>query len=226
MGSSGGQHDDHDRGDTHEGTHEHRSPDHPEDASATLDRQPGERRPPDAHDRIRRHGQQQRTPEEHRDLDPRRGHGRAQLERHDGDHATEQDTDGQVDEDALAAAIEALIPLTADSDADVRDWATFAIGTQSDADYPELREALVQRLDDKSSKVREEAIAGLAKRKDTRAVVPLFKLMRRGSYFVHHSYDFGALVDAEESAKDWGPDEFIDALYEKFPDLLPARRTS
>jgi len=122
-----------------------------------------------------------------------------------------------------SAAVEALIPLTADSDVDVRDWATFAVGTQSDADTPELREALYRRLDDKSSKVREGAIAGLAKRKDVRAVVPLFKLMQRGSYFVCHDHDFEALVDADESDNDCGPDEFIDALYAKFPELLPAR---
>ena len=39
--------------------------------------------------------------DEHRHLDPERRHGRAQLERHDGDDAAEQDADGQVDEDTL-----------------------------------------------------------------------------------------------------------------------------
>jgi len=125
-----------------------------------------------------------------------------------------------------SAAVEALIPLTSDSDAEVRDWATFGIGNQSDADYPELREALYQRLNDTSPEVREEAIAGLAKRKDPRAVVPLFKLMKRGSYFVVHDHGFETLLDLEESDRDRGPDEYIDALYEKFPELLPARRAS
>jgi len=78
-------------------------------------------------------------------------------------------------------AVDALIRLSVDVDADVRNWATFAIGTQSDIDTPALRDALVQRLEDPSDKVRQEAIGGLAKRRDTRAVYPLFRLMRKCS---------------------------------------------
>jgi hypothetical protein len=65
-----------------------------------------------------------------------------------------------------ADAIAILIELTADVDDSVRDWATFAIGTQSDVDSPEVREALVHRLVDTDQEVRGEAMVGLARRRD------------------------------------------------------------
>jgi HEAT repeat protein len=69
--------------------------------------------------------------------------------------------DGQ-DPEALAI----LIDLTTDVDVDVRDWATFAIGTQSDADGPAIRDALRVRLSDDDEMVRCEAMVGLARRRD------------------------------------------------------------
>jgi HEAT repeat protein len=53
---------------------------------------------------------------------------------------------GNFANDSLGA--ESLIQLTNDMDADVRDWATFGIGSLSKLDTPELREALVRNLDD------------------------------------------------------------------------------
>jgi HEAT repeat protein len=64
------------------------------------------------------------------------------------------------------AAIQTLIELIEDPDDDVRDWATFELGTQCDADSPEIREALRKRLDDSFGDARSEAIWGLARRKD------------------------------------------------------------
>jgi HEAT repeat protein len=121
------------------------------------------------------------------------------------------------------SALAALVVLSADSDRDVRNWATFFIGTQSDADSTELREALARRLDDPFPDARQEAIAGLAKRKDERAVLPLLKLLRSGSYFVHHTFDFEALLDTEYSENGHSADSLIEALYYRFPALLPAR---
>jgi HEAT repeat protein len=65
------------------------------------------------------------------------------------------------------AALAILMELTTDVDGDVRDWATFAIGTLSEADSPEIRTALRARLIDDDEDVRNEAMVGLARRRDT-----------------------------------------------------------
>ncbi|WP_183817212.1 HEAT repeat domain-containing protein [Parvularcula dongshanensis] len=62
------------------------------------------------------------------------------------------------------AGWQTLILLSADEDATVRDWATFSLGAQSDADGPEIRAALTARLSDEDEDTRTEAIYGLAKR--------------------------------------------------------------
>jgi HEAT repeats len=69
-------------------------------------------------------------------------------------------------------AVHALVRLSSDEVATVRDWATFALGVQIDRDTDELREALAARLDDEDANTRDEAIRGLALRGDTRAVGP------------------------------------------------------
>ena len=63
-------------------------------------------------------------------------------------------------------AIRGLIKLSNDRYADIRDWATFTIGTQSELDNDEIRKALYARCTDKHLVTRHEAICGLAKRKD------------------------------------------------------------
>jgi HEAT repeat protein len=66
-----------------------------------------------------------------------------------------------------ADVIALLLELTADADDGVRDWATFAIGSQTDADAPRIRKALFDRLSDADEEVRGEAMVGLARRRDT-----------------------------------------------------------
>ena len=66
-------------------------------------------------------------------------------------------------------AIEALATLTADPDDDVRDWATFGLGCQIQADTPQVRDTLSHRLDDENPDVAGEALVGLARRADPRA---------------------------------------------------------
>ena len=73
-------------------------------------------------------------------------------------------------------AIEALLKLMADRDPDVRNWATFGLGQQSEADSAKIREALAARLEDDDSDVRYEAICGLGRRGDGRAI-PFLKTL-------------------------------------------------
>ena len=68
------------------------------------------------------------------------------------------------------AAIAGLIRLATDAEDEVRDWAAFGLGTQIDRDTPEIREALAPLLRDEDAEIRGEAMIGLAKRRDPRAL--------------------------------------------------------
>jgi HEAT repeat protein len=72
-----------------------------------------------------------------------------------------------------------LIELSADSAEAVRDWATFGLGTCCLSDSPEIRAALVERLEDTDDQTRGEAIFGLAKRKDPRALPAIARELAR-----------------------------------------------
>jgi HEAT repeat protein len=67
-------------------------------------------------------------------------------------------------------ALDMLLELMNDDDSDVREWATFAVGAISDVDSFGVREALAARLTDIEAHTRGEALFGLAKRGDSRAV--------------------------------------------------------
>lgn len=62
-------------------------------------------------------------------------------------------------------AIDTLIKLSADPDIDVRSWATFGLGSQIEADTPEINQVLLARASDKDDETRAEAILGLSLRK-------------------------------------------------------------
>jgi HEAT repeat protein len=74
-------------------------------------------------------------------------------------------------------AVRALIRLSADEDADVRDWATFGLGTQIPLDTPAIRDALHARLHDTHSDTQEEGMYGLAMRLDVRAIPVLLEFL-------------------------------------------------
>jgi HEAT repeats len=103
---------------------------------------------------------------------------------------------------AEAAAVAALIRLTADSDPDVRDWATFGIGTLlADEDSVAIRDALVARLDDEEGDTAGEALLGLARRRDPRVLPVLLARL---------DDDPGNLV--VEAAAELGAPEALSAL--------------
>ena len=77
-------------------------------------------------------------------------------------------------------AVAALIELSADETEDVRDWATFGLGTQISLDTAAIRAALAARLDDPHDDTREEAMYGLAMRLDARAIPVLLDFLEEG----------------------------------------------
>ena len=50
-------------------------------------------------------------------------------------------------------AINQLITLSSDADEEVRDWATFGLGAQTDRDTPEIRQALSKGLKTRTTNV-------------------------------------------------------------------------
>ncbi len=71
-------------------------------------------------------------------------------------------------------SISRLIALSRDVDADIRNWATFGLGQQTDVDTSELRTALLERIgdtdDELAAEIRGEALIGLARRHDSRVL--------------------------------------------------------
>jgi HEAT repeat protein len=90
-------------------------------------------------------------------------------------------------------AIPELVRLSEDESDDVRNWATFGLGSQLGdretadiVDTPEIREALVKRLLDKHAETRAEAALGLAKRGDVRAIPVVQMELEAGSEWDHY----------------------------------------
>jgi len=114
--------------------------------------------------------------------------------------AVAQAMPGGVESDAATVAvIDTLIRLSRDDNDAVRDWATFGIGSQFSLDTSEVREALLDRTTDRSQDVRDEALVGLAHRRDRRAL---------------------PLVRQQLSEDNPGPLVFEAAEYLAHPDLL------
>lgn len=78
-------------------------------------------------------------------------------------------------------AIAALISLSGDPVEELREWATFALGSQLPlVDAAEIRDALATRLTDPHEATRDEAVIGLGLRADARALGPLRAQLERG----------------------------------------------
>ncbi|RJS19151.1 hypothetical protein DRW03_22570 [Corallococcus sp. H22C18031201] len=93
-------------------------------------------------------------------------------------------------------AAEALIRLSADEDRDVRDWATFGLGSlREDLDTPALRNALAARLHETDSEIFGEALVGLAMRRDPRAIEPVRAALQGAQVTVYVIESASALGD-------------------------------
>ncbi|GGN51537.1 HEAT repeat protein [Actinoplanes campanulatus] len=131
------------------------------------------------------------------------------------------------------AALDTLITLSADEDAKVRDWATFGLARQTDEDFPRLRDALADRLNDDDIDARSEAVHGLAARGDERAMQPLLEFLESSP----ESSDPGLVSEAlyALAAATTAPrlrpyllaerDRFLEDPIEEWPDNLRAALT-
>ncbi|MFB7472309.1 HEAT repeat domain-containing protein [Kitasatospora sp. NPDC056184] len=108
-----------------------------------------------------------------------------------------------------APGVRALLGLTRDADPEVRDWATFTLGFQCEADGPEVRAALWERTGDAYPAAREEGVHGLARRRDPRAVPLMRELLADPD---------GAAVLTFRAAEILGAPELLPLLEDYDPD--------
>lgn len=119
--------------------------------------------------------------------------------------------------DAVAIVVEVLIGLSVDVDENVRDWAVFGLGTMLEVDSDRVREALWARIDDVGTDVADEALVGLARRRDVRCSPVVADRLGR--------WEVGALVF--EAAELLGDPRLLDALrpwMSRLPDDDSVRR--
>jgi HEAT repeat protein len=113
-------------------------------------------------------------------------------------------------------AVETLLELMRDEDEDVRDWATFHLGSLGDADSPAIRDALVERLSDSFPDAREEAAAALAKRKDLHALPALMDLLQEETMSPCVEEAAYYLLDLEWGDNQRTPSELLNMLQARF----------
>jgi len=104
-------------------------------------------------------------------------------------------------------AIDTLMQLLADSEPQVRDWATFSL-SMTEEDTPQLREALLERMRDPDFSTRSEAAIGLARRNEPRGITLLLEYLksdRVGELYVEAAemYAHSSLQPALVSLRKW-----------------------
>jgi len=103
-----------------------------------------------------------------------------------------------------------------DEDEEVRDWATFGLGTQGTSDSPEIRQALLQRLNDPSQDVQEEAMSGLCRRLDER-VLPALTESLQNQTVSHCVIDAATdMLEFEAHRENWDAADYLAALRTRF----------
>jgi HEAT repeat protein len=113
-------------------------------------------------------------------------------------------------------SVDSLLLLMEDADEQVRDWATFGLGTLGSGNSHEIREALFRRLHDASTDVRQEAMAGLGKRRDERVVPFLIEALDRppvSDCVIEASFQ---MLGMDADRDDRGTDDYAEALRSRF----------
>lgn len=113
-------------------------------------------------------------------------------------------------------SVDSLLLLMEDPDEDVRDWATFGLGTLSSWDSSEIREALLRRLRDTNDDVRQEAMAGLGKRREGRVVPFLIETLDCppvSDCVIEASYK---MLGMDADREGWGTEDYAAALRSRF----------
>ncbi|MBX3560810.1 MAG: HEAT repeat domain-containing protein [Sphingomonas sp.] len=103
--------------------------------------------------------------------------------------------------------LSSLLAMMRDADPGVRDWATFALAARDD-DSQEVRQALLERAGDSDFDAKSEALWGLARRRDTRALPLLVASLEGdqiGILFIEAAAYFARseLLPALEGLRDW-----------------------
>lgn len=109
-----------------------------------------------------------------------------------------------------------LLELMGDADEDVRDWATFGLGTLSTADTPEIRDSFADLLNNSPSDVVDEALAGLAQRRDQRALPLILERLRQPDVDDHTLESAGAMLGMHAGKQHMAPEDYISALQLRF----------
>jgi HEAT repeat protein len=116
---------------------------------------------------------------------------------------------GRTDPDAIAT----LIRLTSDESDYVRDWATFGLGEINSLDTLEIREALYRRIDDVDEGTRYEALRGLARCGDLRAVPPLIDAISKNKEDFSLWLPAETLLKIDHDSEDVTADDLIARLH-------------
>jgi HEAT repeat protein len=111
---------------------------------------------------------------------------------------------------------ECLLLLMRDEDEEVRDWATFGLGVLGDMDSGEIRDALFERLSDSNEDVREEAMAGLGKRRDRRVLPFLLAALDHPPVANPVIEAARSMLDLQADRGDRGTGDYASALRERF----------
>jgi hypothetical protein len=113
-------------------------------------------------------------------------------------------------------SVTTLLHLMKDDDADVRDWATFGVGVLGDADSPEIRETISSALNDSDEDVREEALVGLAKRHDMRALSSLLRSLEGDDVSMRVIEAAYTMLGFQNERIGWARQDYASALRQQF----------
>lgn len=113
-------------------------------------------------------------------------------------------------------SVQTILTLMEDADARVRDWATFALGVLGDQDSPEIRSALLHRLNDEGVDTREEALVGLAKRHDTRILPQLIHELGKPGFSDRVVEAANAMLGFDSHHEGWSGQDYERSLRELF----------